>query len=118
MTGWDPELTVQCRVPIVWEAFASSPGMGEREYADPRVVLVFVGPSQAIESGVYQEGMPRRLIIVPPFDADGVPIERMTSRDRITLAAPFDDPTAPTPIKTANPVLDENGVLHHFEVYA
>jgi hypothetical protein len=114
---WDPELTPQCTIPVVWEAFYEDREMGARGYRAPRTVNVFIGPSPSVITGVFQEGMARRLVIVPPFDADGVPITAMSARDRLTLPGPMDEPHA-SPIKHADPVFDEMGSLHHFEVYA
>jgi hypothetical protein len=114
---WDPELTPQCTIPVLWEAFYEDRTMGARGYLAPRVVNVFIGPSPSVATGVYQEGMPRRLVIFPPFDAAGAPITSVSARDRLTLPGPLDQPLL-SPIKHADPVFDETGSLHHFEVFA
>jgi hypothetical protein len=117
MSGWDPELNAQCTIPVLWEAWYEDRSMGVRGYLVPRSVNAFVGPSPSVETGIYQEGMSRRLVIFPPFDAAGAPITSVSARDRLTLSGPMDEPLV-SPIKHADPVFDETGSLHHFEIHA
>ncbi len=114
---WDPELNTMCRTPVQWEAWFEDRALGVRGFKAPRIVNCFVGPSAAVETGIYQEGMARRLLIIPPFDANGSPITSMSVRDRITLPLPMDEPRL-SPLKQADPVFDENGDVHHFEIRA
>lgn len=117
--SWDAEFSNMTKTVIRWEAWYEDRALGVRGYRPARSVNVFVGPSAALMNGVYQEGLPRQLIVMPPYDAAGSPITRVSARDRITLPSDsaLDDPLIP-PIKSADPAFDENGVLHHFEVLA
>lgn len=117
--SWDPELTAQCTIPISWEQWFEDRALGVRGHRIARTVNVFIGPSASAANGVYQENLPRQLIIFPPFDASGSPIDRVSARDKITLPSDrgSDVPLSP-PIKDAHPVFDELGSLHHFEVNA
>ena len=116
---WDPELNAMCTIPITWTAWNDDRALGVRGYKIPRTVLCFIGPSASAANGVYAENLPRQLVIMPPFDANGAPITTVSARDKITLPSGygFDEPLSP-PIRDAHAVFDERGSLHHFEVNA
>lgn len=112
---WDPELDVMCQIPIQWEAWFEDRPKGTRGYRTARTVKVFSGPAAPAAQGVFQEQVGRRLLIIPPYDATGAPISAITERDRFTWPEGFAEPRTPA-VKSAEPIFDERGSLHHFEV--
>ncbi len=115
----NPAIEAMCTTPVAWERWIADAPKGSRQYAIPRTVLCFVGPASSAGTVVYQEPLPRNLILIPPHDVNGSAIAAVTSRDRITLpdGYGFGEPLTP-PIRDAHPVFDENGALDHFEVTA